>query len=109
MIAFNGERLKQARELLGMTQQDLAAAAKLDQSYVSLIEQNARRPLKPAVEMLALTTGFPKSFFSLPTAPDFPLGSLLFRKRSGLNSGEVAQVRQLARLIFELYYGLQKR
>ena len=63
---FNGERLKQARELLGMTQQELASAAQLDQSYVSLIEQNARQPADSTIETLALATGFPKAFFSLP-------------------------------------------
>ncbi|MDP9120052.1 MAG: XRE family transcriptional regulator [Acidobacteriota bacterium] len=106
---FNGERLKQARELLGMTQHDLAVAARMDQSYVSLIEQSARQPPEATIETLALTVGFPTSFFSLPSGPDFPLGSLLFRRKSGLSSAEAAKARQLARIIFELHEKLQIR
>lgn len=65
---FNGERLKQAREALGLTQLDLALTANLDQSYISLIEQSARQPSDSVEEVLALSTGFPTTS-SIKTKP----------------------------------------
>lgn len=106
---FNGERLKQAREILGMTQQDLALAAQRDQSYISLIEQNARQPSDSVIETLTLVTRFPATFFALPSGPDFPLGSLLFRKKSDLPAVDNALIRQTARLVLEVFQGLYRR
>jgi Zn-dependent peptidase ImmA (M78 family)/transcriptional regulator with XRE-family HTH domain len=108
MTRFNGERLKQARELAGLTQTDVAEASQLDQSYISLAEQNARRPSESVVETLALAIGFPVSFLYQPSGPDFPLGSILFRKKSTLPSTETARVRQTARLVLQLYLALQQ-
>jgi len=108
---FNGERLKQAREIAGLTQQDLVDAVqqRIDRSYVSHIEQNAKPPSDAVVETVALATGFSKSFFYQRSGPDFPLGSILFRKRTTLSSSDAARVRQTARLILELYTNLQHR
>ena len=79
---FNGERLKIAREIHGLTQAALAETTGLDQPFISLAEQTAKIPSDAVLETLSLATGFPKAFFELGKAPDFPLGSLLFRKKN---------------------------
>jgi Zn-dependent peptidase ImmA (M78 family) len=99
---FNGERLKQAREIRGLLQADLAKAIGRDQSYVSLLEQNARTPTDDMLNALALAVRFPAAFLRSPSGPDFPLGSLLYRKTRSLESVDAARLRQNARLIFEL-------
>jgi Zn-dependent peptidase ImmA (M78 family)/transcriptional regulator with XRE-family HTH domain len=108
-MPFNGERLKQAREIVGLTQKELAEAAHLEQSYISMIEQNARKPSDSVVETLALTVGFPKVFLEQPSGPDFPLGSILFRRMSSLPSADIARIRQTARMVLEGFLTLQRR
>jgi Zn-dependent peptidase ImmA (M78 family)/transcriptional regulator with XRE-family HTH domain len=108
-MPFNGERLKQAREIAGLTQKELAEAARLEQSFISMIEQNARKPSESVVETLALAVGFPRAFLDQPSGPDFPLGSILFRRMSSLPSADIARVRQTARMVLEGFLTLQRR
>lgn len=105
---FNGERLKIAREVQGLTQMALAEATGLDQPFISLAEQTAKIPSDAVLETLALATGFPRTFFELGKPPDFPLGSLLFRKKN-LSKADGARIYQLARVTMELFLALQRR
>ena len=58
---------------------------------------------------LPLQHRFPASFFRLPSAPEFPLGSLLFRRRDSLASDERDQLRQVARLAYEIFDQMASR
>lgn len=102
-MTFNGDRIRQAREILGLTQAELAEAVKVNQSTIARLENNAIEAAEDAIiQAIAFRTGFPVAFFRQESGPDFPLGSLLFRKRRTLISLDKAKIRQLARLIFEL-------
>lgn len=48
-----GDAIRQKREDLGMTQEDLAEAAKLHRTYVSDVERGARNVSLIAIEQLA--------------------------------------------------------
>lgn len=99
---ISGDRIRQAREIREITQAELASAVGVDQSHVSFIEQGAREPSDKVLKAIALHTAFPVSFFRRESGPDFPLGSLLYRRRSTLRSHHRDRLRQLARLSFEL-------
>src|SRR6266545_199287 len=102
-MTVSGERIKQAREIAALTQADLAREIGTNQSTITRLESNLiDNPAEIRLEAIALRTGFPLSFFRQDQGPDFPLGSLLFRKRVALTSTERARIRQLAKLIFEL-------
>ena len=58
---------------------------------------------EPLASAIALHTDFPLEFFEQTSGPEFPLGTLLFRKKSKLKSAERSVVRQVARLALELY------
>src|ERR1700710_249016 len=105
---FKGERLKIAREIHGLSQAPLAETPGLDQPFISLAEQTAKIPSDAVLETLSLATGFPKAFFELGKAPDFPLGSLLFRKKN-LSKADAAKIYQLARITMEIFLALQGR
>jgi Zn-dependent peptidase ImmA (M78 family) len=100
---LNGDRVRQAREIRGMTQSTLASLVGIHQSNVARIEQNGFFASDSLVKGIALHTDFPENFLTQDAAPDFPLGSLLFRKRGSLKSQEKYKVRQLARLVYELF------
>ena len=101
----NGDRIKQARELRGLTQVELASRTNVSQPAIAQLEQQSGLAFAPSLELLeaiALQLGFPLSFFTQESAPEFPLGSLLYRKKSSLKTIDKNKVRQLARLAYEM-------
>lgn len=108
-MRINGERIKQAREIRGFTQEHLANTVKVSQPHISLVEQGADRPSENLMQAIALATGFPLAFFAEPSGPDFPLGSLLYRKYRRIPSSSSAEVRQKARAALELVAYLETR
>lgn len=102
-MIVNGERIRQAREIRGLTQAELAEAVEVHQSTIARLEANAiGQPAETLLHAVALRTGFRVSFFRQESGPEFPLGSLLFRRRLSLASTDKARIRQTARLVFEL-------
>lgn len=99
---INGDRIKQARELRGLTQRNLADSIETTQPTIAQIEKGFISPNENILQRIVLKTGFPLSFFKQPTSIDFPHGSLLFRARASLTSRERNIARQYARLIFEM-------
>lgn len=99
---INGERVRQAREIRGLTQSELADRVGVNQSNITRLERNAFEPIEGLMDAISLSTHFPPAFFRQQSGPEFPLGSLLYRKRSTLKSRDKAHLHQLARLGFEL-------
>lgn len=103
---INGERIRQAREIKGLTQAALAERIGVTQSYIAHLERDAGQllfqPSDDLIEAIAIQTGFAPEFFRQESGPEFPLGSLLYRKRSALTSGDRDSIRQTARLIYEV-------
>ncbi len=99
---INSDRIKQVRELRGLTQNKLAERIGIKQSAISQIESGVLSPSDEIMQRIVLQTGFPLSFFKQPNSIDFPLGSLLFRKRASMTLKERCEARQYARTIFEV-------
>jgi Zn-dependent peptidase ImmA (M78 family)/DNA-binding XRE family transcriptional regulator len=104
---INGDRIKQAREIKGYTQADLAERIGKSQSTIAHLERNSKQfllqPSDDIVEAIALQTGFPVGFFYQESGPEFPLGSLLYRSRhSTLKREDKHRFHQLGRLIYEI-------
>lgn len=104
---INGDRVRQAREIKSWTQAELAERVKVSQSAIAHIESDSQQllliPSDRIVEAIAFQTGFPLQFFYQKSAPEFPLGSLLFRnRRSLLKKEEKNKFHQLGRLVYEL-------
>lgn len=102
-MIVNGERVKQAREIRRLTQTELAEAVNVNQSTIARLEANGiAQPNEALLHAIAFRTGFPIAFFRQESGPEFPLGSLLFRRRLSLASTDKDHIRQTARLSFEL-------
>ena len=71
----NGERVRQVRELLNLTQAQLAKRIDVAQAAIAKIESGELRPSDTLVQALSLTTGFPVDFFHKNNGPNIPLGS----------------------------------
>ncbi len=98
----NGERLKQARELRGFTQTELATRLNISQSAIAQMEAGF---IQPSDELLTLLSGilhFPVAFFQQDGPIAFPLGSLLFRARSATTAMMREKAHRYGQLLFEL-------
>src|SRR5690242_15131605 len=93
---INGERLRQARELHGFTQTELAERVQVEQSLIAQIEGGKKQPSERILEAIALATGFPPSFFKQMNGLDFPAGSLLFRAHAFVGKLQRAQAHRYA-------------
>ena len=101
-----GNRVRLAREVLGLTQAQLAEKINTTQSGVASIEANLYRPSPEYVDLLAKVTGFGRVFFESPTVDEFPSGALLYRARAALKKTERQQAHGLTSLAFELEHHL---
>lgn len=99
----SGDRIRQAREIRGLTQFELSELVGIEQSHVSHIEQGIREPSSEVLERIAIATNFSVAFFKQAPGPEFPLGSLLYRRRRTLPSTERDRLRQIAGLAFETF------
>lgn len=105
---ISGDRIRQAREMAGLTQVELAETVGLHQSNIARLEQGFFQPLDTVVQGIAMSTGFPLAFFRDDLIIDFPLGSLMYRKRIALKSQHKSMLRQTGSLLFEVGMQLSK-
>jgi len=96
-----GDRVRQARELRGLTQTALAEGVGLKQSAIAHIETGRSQPSEDVLGRIALQTGFPVSFFQQGPPPQFSPGSLLFRALRSTTARERAQAQRYGEIIFE--------
>ena len=78
MKHFNGLRLLQAREMMGISRSDLARALDIDESRIARMEGGNEYPSEHVFDAICFKLGFPPSWFFRGDPPDFPMGSLLF-------------------------------
>jgi Zn-dependent peptidase ImmA (M78 family)/DNA-binding XRE family transcriptional regulator len=92
--ALAGERIRSIRQLLGISQVDLADAASVSQSLISQVENGTREASEELVQAVAAATGTPRSFFDF-MPPDIPIGTLRFRKLASARQGDTKRVKAL--------------
>ncbi len=79
---FSGERVRQAREICGLTQEELGVRILASQWTVSKIESNKLVPTGHTLDRLLFTLSFPLGFFKQGPPPEFPLGSLAWHNEA---------------------------
>ncbi len=104
-----GERLKQVRELNGLTQTELASRLGITQSSVAQFESGRLSPSDDLLDAISLQTRFPPSFFKQPPDEDFPLGSLLFRAKAATTSREETRGYRYAQIGYRIINRLLQR
>lgn len=104
------ERIRQVRELRGWTQKQLAEHAGVKQPTVALAESGLRPASDDLVASIVNATGMPTQFFhDPPSAGEFSLGTLLFRRRLDLRAQPRDQARAYAHLTLEAVQKLEER
>lgn len=94
--AWAGERIRTVRQLLDISQDDLARASGVSQSLISSIEAGTRKPSDDLLDAVAHATATPRSFFDV-AALDLPPGTLRFRKLAGARATDTRRAETLLR------------
>jgi Zn-dependent peptidase ImmA (M78 family)/transcriptional regulator with XRE-family HTH domain len=101
-----GERIKQARELRGLTQTELARQIKVTQGRIAQLEGEFREVADSLIAEIAYRTDLPLSYFSKPPENWLSAGSLLFRARTSISKREVTQSLRDAEHVFGLAHSM---
>lgn len=99
---FSGRRIRQARELRGLTQQELARRIGRSQAAVTHVERGFKDASADLVAAVAQHTQFPISFFSTEPPVEFPVQVLLFRARAAMRRREALAAARMAEITFEI-------
>lgn len=104
----NPERIRQARELCGLTQVELAHSVGVTQSRIAQFEGGFTDVPSSLVQAIALKTRFPISFFHELTPVDIGYGSLLYRAHSAISRRGRLKAYRHAQLVFEISQALAR-
>jgi len=104
-----GERVKQARELRGLTQIELAKQIKVTQGRIAQIEGEFRDVADSLIAEIAYRTELPLSYFSKAPENWLSVGSLLFRARTSISKREITQSLRDAEHVFGLALSMARK
>lgn len=105
---ISGDRLRQARELAGLTQTELAALAHISQPRLSNAERFGEDLSDGALVQVAASTGFPPEFFY--TQPDLLIADPPhFRAQSGASAIQLKQARRAGEMVGEQALAMRTR
>lgn len=100
------DRLRQARELRGLTQTALARQVGVHPSAIAQLETGRMQPSPAVLDALSRATGFPPAFFTRPSGPPLPPGSLRFRARAAMTAQQRRQAWAYAQTLYDLMASL---
>ncbi len=96
-----GERLRQVRELSGLTQKDLAKEIFVPQPRLSNAERYDRALPEAAMAELSAVTGFPAAFFEASPGLNFMEEPVHFRAQTGASATQIRQARRTGEVLAE--------
>ena len=96
-----GERVRHARELLALTQIELAREAGTTQPVISTLEKGSAQPTDAVLTGIAVATHFPVEWFARHPMQEPPEGSLRFRARTSLTTKDRRQAQRCGQSVHE--------
>jgi Zn-dependent peptidase ImmA (M78 family)/transcriptional regulator with XRE-family HTH domain len=102
-------RLRQARELRGLTQTALARQVGVHPSAIAQLETGRIQPSPAVLGALGRAMGFPPAFFTRPSGPLLPQGSLRFRARAAMTAQQRRQAWAYAQILYDLMGSMAAR
>lgn len=105
---MTGERVRLARQYLGLTQAELARIARVSQSAISQIE-NGGEASERTLRAICKGTGYGLGFFDRGFVPDVSAMSLRYRKRASLRQIDQKRLRAHFLHAVELIWDIEKR
>lgn len=107
-MAFSGKRIRQAREMNGFTQTELAVRVGVSQGLIGQVERNLKTASDELMHKISEQTHFPPSFFSQDPPVEFPPEALMFRAHADISLFKETEARRYAELVTEIALYLRK-
>src|SRR5947209_4625722 len=104
-----GNRLRLMRDLLDITQAELAEMLETTQSAIASMESGIYKPSEQYLQKIARQTGFTVDFFNKGEMPEFPFGSILYRAQATVKQTPKTRAHALAHVSFEFADTLANR
>src|SRR5580698_8887561 len=99
----NGKRIRQARELNGLTQSQLAEKIGVSQALIAQVEGSFKFAGTELVHRVAVhSKRFQSSFFYSEPQIEFLAESVMFRAMASTNRAEETEARRYAEIVCEL-------
>jgi transcriptional regulator with XRE-family HTH domain len=106
---FNKDRIKQARELAGLTQEKLAHLVGVQQAWIAKVENGRKSPSSELMATIAHHTGMPLAFFAQESVLELGEGTLLFRAKASITRRQEIEAKRHAEVILEFAQRLANR
>lgn len=97
-----GERIRQAREIRGWTQEQLASETKRHKSLIAQVEAGFRWPSDDIIEAVAFATKLPLAFFNDEPHAEFPISEVLFRAPRSIKRRDILDAVRYAEHVFSI-------
>src|ERR1035441_996144 len=104
-----GERIRQAREIRGWTQEQLASEINKSKSLIAQVEAGFRLPSTDVIEAVAFATQLPLAFFNDAPHLEFPVSEVLFRAPRSIKRREILNAVRYAEHVFSIYAGIAQK
>ena len=107
--SFNRDRIKQARELAGLTQNELADKIYVQQAWIAKIESGRKAPSRELMSKIAQATEQLLSFFAQDSILELGDGTLLFRAKADISRKKEVEARRHAEIVLEMLLRFAER
>jgi len=98
---FNKDRIKQARELAGLTQEKLAELVGVKQAWIAKVENGRKAPSSELMAAIAHHTSMPLAFFAQDSILELGEGTLLFRAKASITRRQEIEAKRHAEVVLE--------
>ncbi len=104
-----GSRIRIAREICCMSQQELGEKIGTSQAGVASLESGRYRPSSEFLEKISMATGFGFNFFELGELPELSAGSLLYRSQASIKPSVKTHAHAHCLVAFDLALRLSNK
>jgi Zn-dependent peptidase ImmA (M78 family)/DNA-binding XRE family transcriptional regulator len=98
---INKDRIKQARELAGLTQEKLAELVGVKQAWIAKVENGRKAPSSELMASIAHHTSMPLAFFAQESILELGEGTLLFRAKASITRRQEIEAKRHAEIVLE--------
>ena len=104
-----GDKIRQAREIRGMTQEELAIEAGKSKAVIAQVERGFREASSELMEAIAFATKFPLNFFDAPPHVEFPVSDVIFRAKAGISRKNILAAVRYTEHVFAIALSLARK
>jgi Zn-dependent peptidase ImmA (M78 family)/DNA-binding XRE family transcriptional regulator len=104
-----GDKIRQAREIRAMTQEELAIEVGKSKAVIAQAERGFREPSSELMEAIALATKFPLNFFDAPPHVEFPVSDVIFRAKAGISRKNILAAVRYTEHVFAIALSLARK